>query len=130
MNPLTARLSELGPEAHAALRAGPARRRSTLEMALDGRQAEDLLHPVGATVDRNAVRFGPRPPMVTSGLRIGTPAPATRGFTEDAFAEVADIVALALCPGPDLPAPRARTEALAAAHPLHPRLPQDGDGAR
>ena len=47
---------------------------------LDGQQAEDLLHYVGITVNRNAVPFDPRPPMVTSGLRIGTPALATRGF--------------------------------------------------
>jgi len=46
---------------------------------LDGQQAEDLLHEVGITVNRNAVPFDPRPPMVTSGLRIGTPALATRG---------------------------------------------------
>ncbi|MEU4092127.1 serine hydroxymethyltransferase [Streptomyces sp. NPDC026673] len=98
--------------------------------ALDGRQAEDLLHSIGITVNRNAVPFDPRPPMVTSGLRIGTPALATRGFTEDDFAEVADVIALALRPAPDLPALRARTEALAAAHPLYPHLPQDGDDAR
>ena len=47
---------------------------------LDGRQAEDRLHDIGITVNRNAVPFDPRPPMVTSGLRIGTPALATRGF--------------------------------------------------
>ncbi|SNS28530.1 serine hydroxymethyltransferase [Actinacidiphila glaucinigra] len=98
--------------------------------ALDGRQAEDLLHSVGITVNRNAVPFDPRPPMVTSGLRIGTPALATRGFTEEDFAEAADVVALALRPGPDLSALRARTEALSAAHPLYPHLPQDGDDAR
>lgn len=98
--------------------------------ALDGRQAEDLLHSVGITVNRNAVPFDPRPPMVTSGLRIGTPALATRGFSEEDFGEVADVVALALRPGPDLSALRARTEALAAAHPLYPHLPQDGDDAR
>ncbi|GAA4052377.1 hypothetical protein GCM10023063_45810 [Arthrobacter methylotrophus] len=46
--------------------------------------------------DRDAVPFDPRPPMVTSGLRIGTPALATRGFGEAAFREVADIIAQAL----------------------------------
>ncbi len=40
---------------------------------LDGQQGEDALHEVGITVNRNAVPFDPRPPMVTSGLRIGTP---------------------------------------------------------
>ena len=48
--------------------------------ALDGQQAEDLLHDAGITVNRNAVPFDPRPPRVTSGLRIGTPALASRGF--------------------------------------------------
>ena len=51
--------------------------------ALDGQQAEDLLHEIGITVNRNAVPFDPRPPMVTSGLRIGTPALATRGFGDE-----------------------------------------------
>ena len=60
---------------------------------LDGQQAEDRLHEVGITVNRNAVPFDPRPPMVTSGLRIGTPALATRGFGAADFAEVADIIA-------------------------------------
>ncbi|MER6158273.1 serine hydroxymethyltransferase [Streptomyces sp. NPDC001868] len=64
--------------------------------ALDGKQAEDRLHRVGITVNRNAVPFDPRPPMVSSGLRIGTPALATRGFGEAEFREVADIVAQAL----------------------------------
>ncbi|UXY25650.1 serine hydroxymethyltransferase [Streptomyces sp. HUAS TT20] len=94
---------------------------------LDGRQGEDLLHEIGITVNRNAVPFDPRPPMVTSGLRIGTPALATRGFTEEDFAEVADVIALALQPEPDVPALRARTEALAVKHPLYPHLSEDGD---
>ena len=53
---------------------------------------------VGITVNRNAVPFDPRPPMVSSGVRIGTPALATRGFDADDFAEVADVIALALRP--------------------------------
>ncbi|MFJ9413685.1 serine hydroxymethyltransferase [Streptomyces sp. NPDC101227] len=64
--------------------------------ALDGQQAEDRLHPIGITVNRNAVPFDPRPPMISSGLRIGTPALATRGFGAGEFREVADIIALAL----------------------------------
>jgi glycine hydroxymethyltransferase len=92
---------------------------------LDGRQAEDLLHEIGITVNRNAVPFDPRPPMVTSGLRIGTPALATRGFTEEDFAEVSDVIALALQPAPDTEDLRARTEALAAKHPLYPHLSEE-----
>jgi glycine hydroxymethyltransferase len=92
---------------------------------LDGQQAEDRLHEVGITVNRNAVPFDPRPPMVTSGLRIGTPALATRGFGADDFREVADVIAEALKPGFD-PAKaeslKARVTALAAKHPLYPEL--------
>ena len=62
---------------------------------LDGQQAEDRLHQIGITVNRNAVPFDPRPPMVSSGLRIGTPALATRGFGAAEFTEVADIIAVA-----------------------------------
>jgi glycine hydroxymethyltransferase len=92
---------------------------------LDGKAGEDRLHSIGVTVNRNAVPFDPRPPMVTSGLRIGTPALATRGFDEAAFAEVADIVALALLPDFDdarAVALRDRVAALAAAYPLYPGL--------
>ncbi|WP_138415147.1 serine hydroxymethyltransferase [Sinomonas gamaensis] len=87
---------------------------------LDGQQAEDLLHEVGITVNRNAVPFDPRPPMVTSGLRIGTPALATRGFGANEFTEVADIIATALKGGADLAALRGRVDKLAADFPLYP----------
>ena len=92
--------------------------------ALDGQQAEDLLHSVGITVNRNAVPFDPRPPMVTSGLRIGTPALATRGFDDDDFREVADIIATALVAGDkaDVAALNARVTALAQAKPLYDGL--------
>ncbi|NUT49259.1 MAG: serine hydroxymethyltransferase [Saccharothrix sp.] len=89
---------------------------------LDGKQAEDRLHEVGITVNRNAVPNDPRPPMVTSGLRIGTPALATRGFGAADFAEVSDVIAAALQPAPDLADLRARVEVLAAKHPLYPTL--------
>ncbi|WP_311478331.1 serine hydroxymethyltransferase [uncultured Gulosibacter sp.] len=89
---------------------------------IDGQQAEDLLHQVGITVNRNAVPNDPRPPMVTSGLRIGTPALATRGFGDDEFREVAEVIAETLKPNPDIEALRARTKALAEAFPLYPGL--------
>jgi glycine hydroxymethyltransferase len=92
---------------------------------LDGKQAEDRLHQVGITVNRNAVPFDPRPPMVSSGLRIGTPALATRGFDAAAFDEVADVIAQALS-GPleadALDGLRGRVEALASKFPLYPLL--------
>ena len=65
---------------------------------LDGQQAEDRLHEIGITVNRNAVPFDPRPPAVSSGLRVGTPALATRGLQEDDFREVGEIIATALTP--------------------------------
>ena len=86
---------------------------------VDGKQAEDLLHEVGITVNRNAVPFDPRPPMVTSGVRIGTPALATRGFGDAEFTEVADIIANVLMPDPDIAALSARVTALTDAFPLY-----------
>ena len=92
---------------------------------LDGKQAEDRLHDVGITVNRNAVPFDPRPPMVSSGVRIGTAALAARGFTEDAFAEVADVIAEALKPtidAADLARLGATVDALAQRFPLYDSL--------
>ena len=87
---------------------------------LDGQQAEDALHAVDITVNRNSVPFDPRPPMVTSGLRIGTPALATRGFGDAEFAEVADIIAQTLQQTGDVAELKARVAKLADAFPLYP----------
>ena len=89
---------------------------------LDGQQGEDLLHEIGITVNRNAVPFDPRPPMTTSGLRIGTAALATRGFGDAEFTEVADIIGTALAGNADLPALRARVAKLALDLPLYDGL--------
>ncbi|MEV4054039.1 serine hydroxymethyltransferase [Amycolatopsis sp. NPDC049688] len=96
-----------------------------VQSTLDGQQAEDRLHEVGITVNRNAVPFDPRPPMITSGLRIGTPALATRGFRAEDFTEVADIIAEALKPDFDDAVRsklRDRVETLAKKHPLYADL--------
>ena len=61
--------------------------------SISGKEAEDLLHSSGITVNRNSVPFDSRSPMITSGLRIGTPALATRGFGDEEFQEVADVIA-------------------------------------
>jgi len=89
---------------------------------LDGQQGEDLLHEIGITVNRNAVPFDPRPPMTTSGLRIGTAALATRGFGDAEFTEVADIIGTALAGNADLTALRARVAKLALDLPLYDGL--------
>jgi glycine hydroxymethyltransferase len=69
------------------------------ESELDGQQAEDRLDHIGITVNRNAVPFDPRPPMVSSGLRVGTAALATRGVQAEDFTEIGRIIAAALQPG-------------------------------
>jgi glycine hydroxymethyltransferase len=91
---------------------------------LDGKQAEDRLHEIGITVNRNAVPFDPRPPMVTSGLRVGTSALATRGLQADDFAEIGAILARALVPGfEDGKGELAeRVSAIAERYPLYPQL--------
>ena len=89
---------------------------------IDGQMAEDLLHEVGITVNRNSVPNDPRPPMVTSGVRIGTPALATRGFGAKEFTEVADIIAETLKPNPDVEALRARVRKLTEEFPLYQGL--------
>jgi glycine hydroxymethyltransferase len=91
---------------------------------LDGQQAEDRLHEIGITVNRNAVPFDPRPPMVTSGLRVGTSALATRGLQAEDFAEVGEILATALIP--EFEARRGelaeRVGAIADRYPLYEHL--------
>ena len=91
---------------------------------LDGQQAEDRLHDIGITVNRNAVPFDPRPPMVTSGLRVGTSALATRGLQAEDFAEVGQLIATALTPA--FEAEKAdltdRVSAIADRYPLYAHL--------
>lgn len=62
---------------------------------INGQQAEDRLDGLGITVNRTAVPFDPRPPMVTSGLRIGASALATRGVQADDFRERGQLIAIA-----------------------------------
>jgi len=96
------------------------------ESAIDGKQAEDRLHQIGITVNRNAVPFDPRPPMISSGLRLGTSALATRGVQVEEFEELGRIIAAAL--GPDFDAHKAALHrgaaAIAERYPLYPYLDQ------
>jgi glycine hydroxymethyltransferase len=94
------------------------------ESELDGQMAEDRLHDIGITVNRNAVPFDPRPPMVTSGLRVGTPALATRGLQADDFAEVGEIMATTLTPDfePAKDDLAARVSGIADRYPLYEHL--------
>ena len=97
--------------------------------AIHGQDAEDILHSVGITVNRNAVPNDPRPPMTPSGVRIGTSALATRGFGDAEFTEVADIIAHALMPAPDVAALSARVQKLTDGYPLYPGLTSPGTWA-
>ena len=96
-----------------------------LRPELSGRQAEDRLQEIGITVNRNAIPFDPRPPMEASGLRIGTPALATRGLAHEDFAEVGQIIAQALL-DTDFAASAAalseRVQAIVARYPLYESL--------
>src|SRR5215212_129291 len=94
------------------------------ESELDGKQAEDRLHDIGITVNRNAVPFDPRPPAVSSGLRVGTSALATRGVGVDEFHDIGRIIGQALQPG--FESVRAelaeQVTAIAERHPLYAQL--------
>ena len=85
-----------------------------------GKDAEEQLAEVKLTVNRNTVPFDERPPTVASGIRIGTPAATMRGFDEDDFREVGEIIAGALGEGADIDALRSRSEALCDKRPLYP----------
>src|SRR6476659_2994352 len=75
-----------------------------------GKAAEERLDEVKLTVNRNTVPFDEQPPTIASGVRIGTPAATMRGFDEDDFREVGEVIAGALGDGPDIGALAARSE--------------------
>jgi len=92
---------------------------------LDGRQGEDRLHDIGITANRNAVPFDPRPPAVSSGLRIGTPALATRGLEAGDFREIGQLIGETLTGdfSEDARASlRERSRTVAERYPLYPQL--------
>jgi glycine hydroxymethyltransferase len=64
--------------------------------AITGAVAEDALHAAGITVNKNLIPFDPEKPMLTSGIRIGTPAVTTRGFKQPEIIRVADFIDKAL----------------------------------
>jgi glycine hydroxymethyltransferase len=85
-----------------------------------GKAAEDRLHDVKITANRNTVPFDERPPMEASGVRLGTPAVTMRGFDEGDLREVGEIIAGALASDPDIEDLSRRSEALCEKHPLYP----------
>jgi glycine hydroxymethyltransferase len=92
---------------------------------MTGARAQELLDRVGITANKNVVPYDDRPPTITSGVRLGTPAMTTRGFGPDEMREVADIVVETLTGEPteqDLDRLLARSRALTAAFPLYGTL--------
>ena len=85
-----------------------------------GKDAEDRLHEVQVTVNKNAIPFDERPPTVTSGLRLGSPAVTMRGFDEEDMGEIASIICSALDKSADIAALGARSAGLCERHPLYP----------
>jgi glycine hydroxymethyltransferase len=85
-----------------------------------GKAAEERLHEVKITANRNTVPFDERPPMEASGVRLGTPAVTMRGFDEDDMREIGAIIAGALADGADVTALAERSQALCERRPLYP----------
>jgi glycine hydroxymethyltransferase len=85
-----------------------------------GKAAEERLHEVKITANRNTVPFDERPPMEASGVRLGTPAVTMRGFDEDDLREVGEIIAGALAGDAEIDELRGRSEALCEKRPLYP----------
>ena len=90
-----------------------------------GKDAEKLLESVGLTVNKNSIPNEPRSPFVTSGIRVGSAAATTRGFTAEDFYEVGQLIAATVFNAESeakLADVRAKVDALLAAHPLYPEL--------
>jgi glycine hydroxymethyltransferase len=136
---MNAPLADVDPDIAELLDKELGRQRDTLEMivsenfaprsvlqlqgsVLTNKAAEDLLHGIGITVNRNAVPNDPRPPMVTSGLRIGTSALAARGFGDAELTEVADIIATALAQPAEVSTLDTRVRRLASGFALYDGL--------
>jgi glycine hydroxymethyltransferase len=85
-----------------------------------GKDAEDRLHEVGITANRNTVPFDERPPTIASGVRLGTPAVTMRGFDEDDCRAVGRIIVAALDAESSLEELRGRVETLCDRRPLYP----------
>jgi glycine hydroxymethyltransferase len=95
---------------------------------ITGKLAEKSLEKAGITVNKNMIPNDPEKPLVTSGIRIGTPALTTRGMDEAAMLEVAALMAQALDKPEDeanLAAVRAKVNALAERFPLYPEMTRE-----
>ncbi|HOB09764.1 MAG TPA: serine hydroxymethyltransferase [Limnochordia bacterium] len=88
-----------------------------------GKQAADLLDAVGVTVNKNVIPFDTESPVVTSGIRLGTPALTTRGLKEAEMEQIAEIISDTLSPDvSDYTQIKHRVKAIAEGFPLYPEL--------
>ena len=90
---------------------------------LTGKAAEAVLSKAGITVNKNAIPFDPNPPMVASGIRLGTPAVTTRGMSEREMERIGELIARALATPEDdaaLGMVRVEVEQLCRTFPLYP----------
>ncbi|WP_417142377.1 serine hydroxymethyltransferase [Raoultibacter massiliensis] len=88
-----------------------------------GKDAEKLLESVGLTVNKNSIPNEPRSPFVTSGIRVGSAAATTRGFTADDFYQVGQLIAATVFNAENdamLADVRSKVDAMLEAHPLYP----------
>ena len=92
-------------------------------LGVTGREAERILDEIGITVNKNTIPFDPNPPMVASGIRIGTPAVTTRGFGTDEVREIGRLIIHAIT-ARDEPAERSRLAA--EVHEICGRFPVPG----
>ncbi|MBF7016568.1 serine hydroxymethyltransferase [Staphylococcus durrellii] len=91
-------------------------------IGITGKVAEETLDAIGITCNKNTIPFDQEKPFVTSGIRLGTPAATTRGFDEQAFKEVAQIMSLVLNNTEDekaLSEGKNRVKQLTAKYPLY-----------
>jgi len=96
---------------------------------ITGKEAEHLLESVGVTCNKNQIPFDPKPPLVTSGIRLGTPALTSRGMGEAEMREIADIITSAVKAREDeaqLDSLRARVAELCGRFPLYEGAPLFG----
>ena len=106
-------------------RQSPDARGRVLERGLTGKDAEAALGKAGITVNKNTIPFDKNPPIVASGIRVGTPAITTRGMGEPEMDTIADLIARALASPDDdraLATVRAEVEALCRKFPLYPEV--------
>jgi glycine hydroxymethyltransferase len=86
---------------------------------ITGKEAEHRLDEIGVTANKNTIPFDPESPFVTSGLRLGTPAITTRGFTEADMDVIAEIFELTLKENPDLEQAKKLVDSLCSKYPLY-----------